>query len=56
MTLTKKDVKKKEDLPKKKKKKKSNYYFTLDTQSKIVEYQKLKNLINDIELIDIKKD
>jgi len=41
--LTKKDVKKKEDLPKKKKKKKSNYYFTLDTQSKIVEYQKLKN-------------
>lgn len=41
--MTKKDVKKKEDLPKKKKKKKSNYYFTLDTQSKIVEYQKLKN-------------
>tara|TARA_B100000212_G_C27342705_1_gene519945 strand:+ start:168 stop:914 length:747 start_codon:yes stop_codon:yes gene_type:complete len=41
--LTKKDVKKKEEQPKKKKKKKSNYYFTLDTQNKIVEYQKLKN-------------
>tara|TARA_Y100000591_G_scaffold145335_1_gene124826 strand:+ start:24 stop:773 length:750 start_codon:yes stop_codon:yes gene_type:complete len=42
--LTKKDVKQKEDTPKKKKKKKkSNYYFTIDTQNKIVEYQKLKN-------------
>ncbi len=41
--MTKKDVKKKEEQPKKKKKKKSNYYFTLDTQNKIVEYQKLKN-------------
>tara|TARA_B100001287_G_C22675928_1_gene527669 strand:- start:474 stop:1220 length:747 start_codon:yes stop_codon:yes gene_type:complete len=41
--LTKKDEKKKEEQPKKKKKKKSNYYFTLDTQNKIVEYQKLKN-------------
>ncbi len=41
--MTKKDEKKKEEQPKKKKKKKSNYYFTLDTQNKIVEYQKLKN-------------
>ena len=42
--MTKKDVKQKEDTPKKKKKKKkSNYYFTIDTQNKIVEYQKLKN-------------
>ena len=42
--MTKKDVKQEEDTPKKKKKKKkSNYYFTIDTQNKIVEYQKLKN-------------
>ena len=41
--MTKKDEKKKEKQSKKKKKKKSNYYFTLDTQNKIVEYQKLKN-------------
>lgn len=41
--MTKKDENKKEEQTKKKKKKKSNYYFTLDTQNKIVEYQKLKN-------------
>ena len=42
--MTKKDVKQKKDKQKKKKtKKKSNYYFTIDTQNKIVEYQKLKN-------------
>ena len=42
--MTKKDVKQKKDTQKKKKtKKKSNYYFTIDTQNKIVEYQKLKN-------------